>query len=101
MPGFQPFFRDFALDDFFCSAVDDCFRDFFFEPLKMRSQPFENFSVDPVWTVYPVIVSLSCWKSWKKRAVTTPGGCEPLGSTPDGRSLFNADRAKRRSSKVV
>lgn len=49
-PRAQVFFRDLAFVDFFCAAVDDL-PAFFFEPLKMRSQPLENFSVEPVWTV--------------------------------------------------
>ncbi len=52
----QDFFRDFLPFGLLCwLAVADFLRDFFFAPEKIRSQPFENFSVDPVWTVYPVI----------------------------------------------
>jgi hypothetical protein len=62
------FFAAADLADFDClpcfPAADedaDFFPDFFFEPPKILSHPSENFSVEPVWTVYPVILGLSCY----------------------------------------
>ena len=74
---FDFFFRvgDFFAADFFFFAVDFFAVDFFFfaarffaldfffdlgsPPTNMLSQPDVNFSLDPVWTVYPVIVDYS------------------------------------------
>jgi len=62
------FFAAVGLADFDCllffgtaDADVDFFPDFFVEPPKILSHPSENFSLEPVWTVYPVILELSCY----------------------------------------
>jgi hypothetical protein len=59
---------------FFAAAAEEAgfFSDFFIEPPKILSQPSENFSVEPVWTVYPVIVDSPAVSTEKRQRREPP-----------------------------
>ncbi len=67
-----------ALSGFAAAGVESGLSVLVFEvwPRKIWSQPWENFWLDPVWTVYPVM-------GWGSKSDADRSGSNPLPPAPD------------------